>query len=76
VLCNALVFGMARPKTLDAGENKTFRLDSKTRNILSKYADEGETQSETLRRVLAEFDEMFADLPEPAPEPQPDIVWP
>jgi hypothetical protein len=64
---------MARPKTLDARVNKTFCVDAPTLNILSKYADEGENQSETLRRLLAEFDEMVSP---PAPEPQPDIVWP
>jgi predicted GIY-YIG superfamily endonuclease len=52
--------GGGRPPVLNGGYNKTVRMDQRTRDILVKYADEGENASETIRRLLAEFDDIMS----------------
>jgi hypothetical protein len=49
---------MARPKTLDAGLNQTFRTDEHTRNMLLALKLDDENTSATLRRVVREYAEL------------------
>jgi hypothetical protein len=46
---------MARPKTLDAGLNQTFRTDEHTRNMLLALKLDDENTSATLRRVVRDY---------------------